>query len=195
VGALISKRGPNSQRGALMIEVLVTIVVVVIGVLGLMEMHSRLQLSEMESYQRSQAVMLVNDMASRISTNRYNALKYATDSALVGYGVNCASIGNADIAADDSTEWCLALQGASETDDSSGSVVNVGAMLGGRGCVTAEDANTLFRVTVVWQGLVPVSAPPVEVTCGANLYDNADAKCTDDKCRRYVTTLVRVAAL
>jgi type IV pilus assembly protein PilV len=184
-----------SQRGALMIEVLVTIVVVVIGVLGLMEMHSRLQQSEMESYQRSQAVMLVNDMASRISINRYNALEYATDSALVGYDVTCAGIGSDDVAEDDSTEWCFALQGAAETDDSSGATVNVGAMLGGRGCVTAEDANTLFRVTVVWQGLAPVSAPPVEVTCGANLYDNADTKCIDDLCRRYVTTLVRVAGL
>jgi len=92
VGALIPIRARHAQAGALLIEVLVTIVVVVIGILGLLQLHSRLQKSEMESYQRSQAMMLVNDMASRISTNRYNALEYVTVNPL-GSGFNCAGIG------------------------------------------------------------------------------------------------------
>ena len=41
-----------------MIEVLVTIVICVIGLWGLTEVQARLQMSEMESYQRSQALML-----------------------------------------------------------------------------------------------------------------------------------------
>jgi type IV pilus assembly protein PilV len=181
----------RTQQGALMIEVLVTIVLVVVGVLGLLKMHSRLQISEVEAYQRTQAMMLVNDMASRISTNRYSALEYVTVDPL-GFNMDCDDIGTANLVETDSTEWCRALQGAAETQAGS----SVGAMLGGLGCVAAADvSNDIFRVTVVWQGLVPVSAPPASVDCGEGLYDNADTGCVDDLCRRYVTTLVRVAGL
>ena len=55
----------DTQGGALMIEVLVTIVIVVIGALGLMRIQSQLQQSEMEAYQRTQAVILLNDMAAK----------------------------------------------------------------------------------------------------------------------------------
>jgi type IV pilus assembly protein PilV len=197
MGALSMILGRGRQSGALMIEVLVTIVIVVIGLLALLQMQSRLQKSEMESYQRTQAMMLVNDMASRIATNRRNAVDYVTASPL-GADMDCVDIGTGDLQKEDSTEWCLALQGAAETaaDDTS-----VGAMIGGRGCVGATDvSNTAFQISVVWQGLVPVSAPPtasaglIGVTCGANLY-NAGTECVDDRCRRYVTTVVRVADL
>ena len=58
------------QRGATMIEVLVTVVIIAFGLLGMAGLQMRMQLSEMESYQRSQALLLLNDMASRIATNR-----------------------------------------------------------------------------------------------------------------------------
>ncbi|MDP3678960.1 MAG: prepilin-type N-terminal cleavage/methylation domain-containing protein, partial [Methylotenera sp.] len=56
------------QRGALLLEVLVTIVILAIGLLGLAGLQAKLQSSEMESYQRAQALILLNDMASRIAT-------------------------------------------------------------------------------------------------------------------------------
>jgi type IV pilus assembly protein PilV len=84
------------------------------------------------------------------------------------------------------------LQGAAETLGGA----SVGAMVGGRGCV--EDiGNGEYLVTVAWQGLSPVSAPPDSVGCGAGDYDSpdADAPCQDDLCRRVVTTVVRIATL
>ena len=46
-------------------------------------------------------------------------------------------------------------------------------MVGGRGCV--EDLGSgQYMVTVAWQGLAPISAPPESVTCGAGDYDGAD---------------------
>jgi len=50
---------------------------------------------------------------------------------------------------------------------------------------------------VAWQGLAPISAPPANITCGANLYDGTgdDAVCVNDLCRRVVTTLVRIGTL
>jgi type IV pilus assembly protein PilV len=190
------------QRGALMIEVLVTIVILAIGLTGLMQMQGRLQKSEMEAYQRTQAVMLVNDLASRLSTNRVNIDGYVTTAlapAYLGVGGDATTCGStfADgVQLGDSGEWCRSLQGAAE-ETAGGS--NVGAMVGGRGCVQLVDASE-YMVTVVWQGLSPISAPPVEVTCGAGLYNlPAGSACADavnaDRCRRYVTTLVRVPDL
>jgi type IV pilus assembly protein PilV len=68
-------------------------------------------------------------------------------------------------------------------------------MIGGRGCVEALPDNE-YLVTVAWQGLTPVSAPPASVTCGQNLYDGpAGSPCQADRCRRVVTTVVRIATL
>ena len=188
-----------SQRGSLMIEVLVTIAIVVIGLWGLMDVQSRLQKSEMESYQRTQALILLNDMASRMTVNRLVAANYVTDSlspAYLGVGMTCEAA-PAGLVATDMAQWCQQLQGAAETSG----VTNVGAMVGGRGCVQpfafGTEPNT-YLVTVVWQGLTPVAAPPVEVDCGEDLYDlpaGSDCESVADACRRYVTTLVRVADL
>ena len=76
------------MRGTSMIEVLVTLVIVAIGLLGLAGLQSRLQISEMESYQRAQALILLNDMASRLAANRANAASYITPGPL-GAGMTC----------------------------------------------------------------------------------------------------------
>jgi type IV pilus assembly protein PilV len=197
VGKVKSMESPGWQRGALMIEVLVTIVIIAIGLTGLMTMQDRLQKSEMESYQRTQAVILVNDMASRISTNRANIDSYVTDGlsppylGATGNTTVCEYTAVDGLRQGDHGEWCRALRGAGETQAGS----SVGAMLGGRGCVQYIDTNQ-YIVTVVWQGLTPISAPPVD--CGEDLYDlPAGSACEDnpDMCRRYVTTLVRIADL
>lgn len=190
-----------AQSGALMIEVLVTIAIVVIGLWGLMDVQSRLQKSEMESYQRTQALILLNDMVSRISVNRDEAEAYRTDTLAtkyLGVGITCpnAPVGVANPAAIvqmDTAQWCDALQGAAETVGGS----NVGAMVGGRGCVQ-ELTDDEYMVTLVWQGLAPVSVPPATVTCGAGLYDlPAGSACADvpDACRRYVSTILRIGNL
>ena len=190
----------RSQRGALMIEVLVTIVILAIGLLGMMQMQGRLQKSEMESYQRTQAVMLVNDMASRIESNRPNIDSYLTGGlspAYLGVGGNdtpCDSTLADGLQLGDSGEWCRALEGAGETQGTT----SVGAMVGARGCVELIDGQ--YTVTVVWQGLTPISAPPLEVACGANLYNlPPGSACAEpdnaDKCRRYVTTIVTEGTL
>lgn len=186
----------RTERGALMIEILVTIAIVVIGLWGLMDVQARLQKSEMESYQRTQALMLLDDMANRISTNRTNAASYVTATAQ-GAGVTCANPAvTADLDVRDEAEWCEALQGAAEAV----SGTSVGTLVGGRGCVQEIVTNRQYMVTVVWQGMTPIAPPPDEVSCGAGLYNlPAGSDCADadkaDFCRRYVTTMVRIADL
>ncbi|MDO8958819.1 MAG: hypothetical protein Q7U85_03690, partial [Rhodocyclaceae bacterium] len=179
---------PEYQRGTTMIEALVTIVIMALGLLGLAGLQARLQVVEIESYQRAQALLLLNDMSSRLSTNRRNAASYVTGNTW-GAGMTCpaATSGSAQHTKD-LIEWCNALQGASETKGGGA----VGAMVGGRGCVQDLGAGQ-YLVTIAWQGLAPVSAPPVGVNCGNGLYDGG--ACTGDLCRRVVTTVVQIAPL
>lgn len=180
----------HNQHGSTMLEVLVTIIILALGLLGLAGLQSRLQVSEMEAYQRSQALILLNDMASRITTNRNVAADYVTASAL-GAGAVCPTTSTTQ-KDNDMKEWCGALQGSAETIGSS----SVGAMIGGRGCVESLGGGQ-YMVTVAWQGLIPISAPPTSVTCGQNNYNSSvtGAACVSDLCRRVVTTVVQIATL
>jgi type IV pilus assembly protein PilV len=179
-----------AQAGASMIEVLVTMVIIAFGLLGMAGLQARMQVSEMESYQRSQALLLLNDMANRIAVNRNSAALYVTGTAALGSGMTCPTA-NTTTVQQDLRQWCEALQGAAELSSSDS---KVGAMIGGRGCV--ENASGDYLVTVVWQGFTPISAPPASVACGLNAFNgDAGSSCTNDRCRRAVTTLVRVATL
>ena len=185
------------QDGTSLIEVLVTLVIFAFGLLGLAGLQTRLQSSEMESYQRSQALLLLNDMANRISTNRSSSsmtayVAGAPVSSPLGAGMTCPTAVTT-LVQRDLSEWCNALQGAGETVGSGASKVNLGAMIGGRGCV--ELVGSDYLVTVAWQGLTPISAPPASVACGLNSYNTTGSSCDGDLCRRAVTTLVRIATL
>lgn len=188
-----------------MIEVLVTLLILLIGLLGLAGLQMQAQRSEMESYQRVQALVLLQDMVGRINANRKVASCYAavttdTTNGTPFLGTSstittpvCAT-GTAEqqaIAVQDMTDWNDLLLGAAE-DAAGGSSCTptscVGAMIGARGCVSYDATADLYMVTVVWQGLGKTSAPPVGQNCGKNLYG-------DEAQRRAVSLTVRIANL
>ena len=179
-------QGPASirrtQAGTSMIEVLISIVIVVLGLLGLAGLQSRAQLAEAESFQRAQAIVLLQDMVDRINSNRKNALSYETPGVGTGGGEgNCAALNGAAL---DLCEWHNALLGASE----SAGGLKVGAMIGARGCVeeTVAVMPRQYMVSVVWQGVTNTKAPGT--TCGSGLYG-------DEKTRRALTATVTVGCL
>jgi type IV pilus assembly protein PilV len=174
------------ERGASLIEVLVTIVILAAGLVGLVGLQARLQVLEFESYQRSQALLLLQDMVSRIDLNRRAADAYEGQSVVAG---SCPSVGST-VASQDLAQWCGALEGAGEQSSSGQSV---GAMLGGRGCIS--QAGGAYLVTVAWQGVSPLSSPPSSVTCGQGLYQCAGSGSSDERCRRVVTAVVGIASL
>lgn len=184
------------QGGGLMIEILVTIAIVIIGLWGLLDMQARLQLSEVESYQRTQALLLVDDMAERIATNRINASGYVTTTPLGAPGTTCTASALTDpLDKRDTFEWCQAIQGASERIGT-----NVGTLVNGRGCIEAVDtgSSTQYMVTIVWQGLTPIATPPTTVSCGSGQYNlpvGSECESQADACRRFVTKMVRLADL
>lgn len=178
------------QQGVTLIEVLVTIVILTIGLLGLAGLQSRLQVTEVEAYQRAQALILLEDMANRITVNRNSASSYVTGvSNPLGTGMTCptSTATRKDI---DLKEWCNTLQGASEVLNTN----RVGAFLGGRGCIENLGSGQ-YLVTIAWQGVGPISAPPSSIACGKDQYDTTSSVCVNDLCRRVLTTIVRVATL
>jgi type IV pilus assembly protein PilV len=171
----------TQQSGFTMIEVLVTIAILVIGLLGLAALQTLTTLAELESYQRSQAVVLVRDLADRMNGNKANLNAYVGND--IGLTVtDCTAKLGADL---DLCEWGNQLNGAAEV---TGGGKNVGAMIGARGCVVKMDSTT-YLVTVAWQGLSRAGIP-VEA-CGAGAY-GAGAL---DAQRRTVSTVVRLALL
>lgn len=189
---MVARQSARHQHGTSLIEVLVTIVILGFGMLGLVGLQSRLQLSEMEAYQRAQALILLDDMAQRISANRNAATSYVTGAASpLGTGSSCTLDPTASRVNQDSCEWTNALLGAAELQGTS----KVGAFIGGRGCVESL-GNGEYMVTIAWQGLGPLAAPPSSVACAQGLYNGASgSKCINDLCRRVVTTIVRIATL
>lgn len=172
------------QSGTSMIEVLVAIVIVIIGLLGLAGLQARINLAEMESFQRAQAVVLLQDMVDRINANRKHSMDYVTGGVGTGVGVQvCTTLNGVAL---DLCEWSNALLGAAET---SGAGTQVGAMIGARGCVTNIDAAMprKFLVSVVWQGINPTISPAV-TNCGAGQYGN-------DATRRAVVATVVIGCL
>ncbi|WP_258364433.1 type IV pilus modification protein PilV [Nitrosomonas sp. Nm84] len=188
---LFNSNAVFSMRGVSLIEVLVTMVILAIGLLGLAGLQVRLQSSELESYQRAQALILLEDMANRLSTNRTNAAAYVTAASSLGAGdsqpASCTGNGQSF----DACQWSNALKGASEQSSSS---TNVGAMIGARGCVEDLGTGDQYIITVVWQGMTPISAPASN--CGTGLYDSdSGTNCINDLCRRTMSTIVRIANL
>lgn len=155
----------NHERGFTLLEVLVTIVILAFGLLGMATLESKIQLTEMESYQRGQAISMLSDMMQKISVNAPAAASYVTASAL-GTGdttqpTTCGGTG----ATLDLCEWSNALKGAAEKNNGGS---NVGAMVDAKGCITQIQAANpatgvcqpaVYRVTVMWQGMHPTVTP------------------------------------
>ncbi|MGQ0586560.1 MAG: type IV pilus modification protein PilV [Gammaproteobacteria bacterium] len=184
------------MRGFTLLEVLITLIILAIGMLGLANLQSKIHVTEIESYQRAHAVLLLQDMIDRINTNRGDAATYA-DAEELGYlsAEDCADATLAGypaanrLAHRDRCQWSEALQGASEQRSGGG---NAGGMIAARGCIEQVQAPNpatgvctpgIYRVTVAWQGLHQTAAPALE--CGKDDYDS-EAK------RRAISTTISI---
>ena len=182
---------PHPSAGFSLIEILVSMVVLVIGLLGFASLLVNSNKAEMESYQRVQALILLQDISDRINTNRKVASCYVTPSTSgVGTGYSDTPVCGAGSteqqtrAVADLSAWDNALKGAVETQ----SGANVGAMIGARGCVTYDTVAKQYTVTVAWQGLSDTAAPAAGLSCGDGLY-GTNAK------RRVVSSVLSIADL
>ncbi|HYF20456.1 MAG TPA: type IV pilus modification protein PilV [Ramlibacter sp.] len=181
-------RAGRRQQGATLIEILVSMIILMLGLLGLVGVMVQSQRAQLESYQRVQALLIVQDMVSRINTNRAAADCYVqagalgTGNAATPDASACTSgtAGQRTRVTQDLVEWKALLLGSAEVSGGS----SVGAILGARGCITKDNATGIFQVSVAWQGIQAVGAPPAGITCGSGQYG------TDDAQRRAVSVTI-----
>lgn len=173
----------RAQAGFTLIEILVTILILLVGLLGVFGMQTRATKTEFESYQRGQALALVRDMEARIAGSRGilagyldNSVSSTDGSVFLGNGAGNFAVdgdcvppvvpGNDLQAAQfEACQWGQALEGVAEQAAAASGPINIGAMLGAKGCLirvepTTQDALADLYIVVVWQGVVASTEPP-----------------------------------
>lgn len=188
----------RSQQGFGLVEILVSILIIAVGLLGTIALQMRAMQAELESYQRIQAMILLDDMVDRLKANRNRHGCY--ELAFYGFIPEHAGTGSAlqdnigeltgchNSSANDLLIWDALLQGAAIADVNDN---NIGGIIGARGCIeriTIDGNNDNYRVSVAWQGMHPTAAPPAALTCAAGLFG-------DETQRRVVSRMVRFATL
>ena len=185
-----TKSALTKSRGFSLLEILVAVLILAIGLLGMAGLQLVATRSVQESFQRSQAILLMQDMVDRINVNRKSARSYDLGTGYLGTGSSATCGVSADT---DCQAWAQMLLGAAEK---SAGGTSVGAMIGARGCIS-YDATTelpsapdtgIYTVSVVWQSQSGGFTPPGSVPCGQNLYP-------DESQRRFVFTQFRVGKL
>ena len=190
-----------------MMEVLITMLIILIGLLGIAALQTRAQMAELESYQRAQALLLMSEIVDRVNLNRETVSCFAitTDTTngtpFVGasgtghLGTPTCSASSAAYntqAINTLDDLNLLLQGSAETAGG----VAVGAMIGARACISYDAATELgapavagtglYTIAVSWQALSDLTTPTDN--CANGLY-GAETK------RRTVSTTMRIGNL
>ncbi len=170
----------NLQHGGTMIEVLVTIVIVTLGLLGIAALFVRSQQVSDEAYQRFQALQIAHQLAETISINRTVAGATVTPQAApIGYltganglddpaGLDGFDLENAPTGLE---EFHSALIGAQKQVDGG----NVRSLVSVVGCVESVGAGSAvdpsrYRVSVAWQGRQESANPSGASLCGQSQY-------------------------
>jgi type IV pilus assembly protein PilV len=162
----------SKLSGFTLIEVLVTLVVLLFGLLGIAGLMAKGQQSSFEAYQRQQALAIAYDMAEKVRSNRGQSAGYQAAAAtgtpiganaatgpystLVSSSItNCASVvcTSTQLMTYDIAIWDRQLLGASETVGTA----RAGGIVNARGCIVAN--NTGSRVIVTWTSLTDVAQP------------------------------------
>jgi len=141
-------------RGFTLLEVLITLIILMFGLLGLAGLMAKGQRASFEALQRQQALSFATDVAERMRSNRELAATYAAAAPLatpVGSGARFALIGTAgvsncgaanvictpaEMAAYDMALWDGALVGAAETEVQGGN--RIGGISRANGCIVAN---------------------------------------------------------
>jgi type IV pilus assembly protein PilV len=167
------------MSGLSLIEVLVTLVILMTGLLGLAGLQGRALTAQLESYQRSQALVLIKDMADRLNANRAFSSSYITANPV---GVGAAACTGTSIATTDLCEWSEALKGSAESS-------TTGAMIGAKGCIyeTSSATPKRYLIAVAWQGMTKSASPAVN--CGQGSYGS------DEGFRRVITLPITIGNL
>lgn len=197
---------PARQTGFSMIEVLITVFVVAIGMLGIAALQFMSKRSNFEAVQRTTATLLANDIIERMRANPGQLPDYAGDASnpitpLGGptatrvRGTDCSTTACTpfDLSQYDLWEWETELNGLSAQDDASGNAT--GGLVAPTACITTTvaagmaDSSGMYTVAIAWRGGTQMSNPvgpagsPIAAAyqCGqgSGKYDSEDGTVPD----------------
>lgn len=185
------------QRGFGLVEVLVTLVIMAVGLLGIAALQIMSKRSNFEATQRTTASMLANFIVERMRANPDGLMVYAgaleTPAASVGGPTptydpepnpTCSSTTATctanELATHDLWLWEQLIMGASEQIGTT----NTGGLVSPTACITTNvpavttDRSGQYTVTIVWRGATKLSDPSTTNTCGSasGKYDEVPGK-------------------
>lgn len=117
-------KSPNLQHGFTMLEVLISMIVIALGLLGYAGLQATSMKNSNTAYLRSQATILSHDIVERMRVNRTIALAGSYNVAIGSTG------GGGGIAGDDISEWKRNLTQSLPAGDGMVVVTGVGASQG-----------------------------------------------------------------
>ena len=168
------------QSGVGLIEVLISMLIFAVGLLGLTTMQLGAKRGSYEATQRSVATSLARDIFARMRSNPGVLSSYVVSelgSSTVAAGTNCnaSSCTTAQLAERDLYEWSELLQGASEQITLGGTTSNAGGLVDYRACVS--NTAGLVSIAITWKGINDMQNP-TESTCGeaSGLYGASQEK-------------------
>lgn len=193
------------SAGFSMTEVLVTMLIALVGLLGIAALQAQSHIAELEAQQRAQALIMLNDIADRMIANQstLSCFTFTTNTTAGTPFIGVAGAGHASLAPcaastsayNTAADQALAaiddmLEGSAETAGGT----NAGAMIGARACISydattelpAQPGTGLYTIVVSWQGISDLVVPAAN--CANGLY-GSEAK------RRAVSMSFRMADL
>lgn len=157
---------PDRSGGFTLIEVMIAVLILAFGVLGLAGLQARSMTAENESYSRAQAIMLLQDMTTRLAANTAGVGEYVHAGVVYGTNYddsdpNCAAVATpptsaAQVADADICAWSDAL-------------ANATYVRGARGCIETGAVAGEILVSVAWQGRDTAVAPTADQPCASAL--------------------------
>lgn len=182
---MIRSNFTRRQRGFSLVEVMVSVLVTSVSVVGMAGMQVTSKRAGYEAIQRTTATAMAMDVLERMRSNPQAVDSYAVlglgGSTITGEpSPNCSNDTTeictaAQLAAHDLWEWEQTIDGLAETRDVSGTAVATGGLLNPTGCI--EVSGGMVTVTMAWQGFEALSDPGTN-SCGSGLgkYGDDDAK-------------------
>lgn len=161
------------QRGVSLVEVLVTLVLISLALLGSASLQVMSKRSNYGAMQRTSAAHFANDYLSRMRSNRTALASYLPAEELGGGSLGAdpakdcsgaaAGCTDAEIAAYDQWVWERELDGALERIDG----VDSGGLLEPTACVSGPvgGGSGLYEIAIAWRGAIEHVNPDVH-DCG-----------------------------
>lgn len=169
------------QGGFSLIEILVTLVILAVGMLGMAAVQAMTKRGNLEASQHTAASLLARDILERMRANPDRLAEYAGSAGSpipqLGGGsrstnppLNCETdiCTPLQLAQFDLWKWEQALDGTTEQTGAS----NNGGLISPRACITTNvaagvvDRSGQYTVAIAWRGPTPLSNPTAS-NCGA----------------------------